>query len=197
MKIRCKIMRSGGSRIPMPGPTPEGIEYHFCPNNMGDHVAEVEDLAHIQRFLSIPEGYEPYGEDAVAETEQIVAEVNDLSDFEKRIIVQGGDLDKMTVEELREEYHRVFGHAAPPLVRYDTLLRKLTAARLPEFNITPKLPTPTEGDGEVADGLPTPPAAGGEPPPPAEAEDAPTGDTQAEAEADPKVVKQRAKARKK
>ena len=31
-----------------------GTKYHFAPNDEGAHVAEVEDRAHIQRFLSIP-----------------------------------------------------------------------------------------------------------------------------------------------
>jgi hypothetical protein len=31
-----------------------GVKYHFKPNADGAHVAEVENPAHIQRFLSIP-----------------------------------------------------------------------------------------------------------------------------------------------
>jgi hypothetical protein len=44
-----------------------GVKYHFKPNADGAHVAEVENPAHIQRFLSIP-SFSVYVPDADAAT---------------------------------------------------------------------------------------------------------------------------------
>jgi len=55
MKIECILKREGGSVVDL-----GGIEYHFEPFTDGAHVAEVEDKAHIDRFLSISEGYKLY-----------------------------------------------------------------------------------------------------------------------------------------
>lgn len=55
MKIECILKREGGSVVDL-----GGIEYHFEPVADGAHVAEVEDKAHIDRFLSISEGYKLY-----------------------------------------------------------------------------------------------------------------------------------------
>lgn len=52
MKIECKLQRKGGSHIEIGGTT-----YHFAPQEDGRHVAEVTNERHIERFLSIPEGY--------------------------------------------------------------------------------------------------------------------------------------------
>lgn len=53
MLIRCKQVRKGGTEILMGDMT-----YQFTPNNDGDHVCDVVDDAHIERFLAIPEGFE-------------------------------------------------------------------------------------------------------------------------------------------
>lgn len=55
MKIECILKREGGSVVDL-----GGIEYHFEPLADGAHVADVEDKAHIDRFLSISEGYKLY-----------------------------------------------------------------------------------------------------------------------------------------
>ena len=52
MKIECLLRRSGGSHVSL-----GGTEYHFAPDTDGRHVADVADEDHIDRFLSIPEGY--------------------------------------------------------------------------------------------------------------------------------------------
>lgn len=69
MLIESKLRRTGGTLIPM-GDT----QYHFKPVGEADkapHVAEVEDEAHIERFLSITEAFrqaeaEPAAEPASA-----------------------------------------------------------------------------------------------------------------------------------
>lgn len=56
MLIECKIKRKGGSRIVML----DGTTYHFAPAdgaNAAPHVAFVTEPAHIERLLSITEGY--------------------------------------------------------------------------------------------------------------------------------------------
>lgn len=52
MKIECTLKRKGGTHVDMPGK-----KYHFEPQEDGRHIAEVEDDAHIERFLSITEAY--------------------------------------------------------------------------------------------------------------------------------------------
>lgn len=55
MKIQCILERKGGTVAEI-----GGIEYHFEPLEDGAHVAEVENEAHIDRFLSIAEAYKVY-----------------------------------------------------------------------------------------------------------------------------------------
>jgi hypothetical protein len=55
MDIECILKREGGSKIDLDGTT-----YHFKPNTVGAHVADVEDKAHRNRFLAISEGYQIY-----------------------------------------------------------------------------------------------------------------------------------------
>lgn len=59
MQIQCTIKRKNGSRC-----TLGNTEYHFVPNDAGDHVCEVKNEDHIARFLSIP-GYESYKTDKI------------------------------------------------------------------------------------------------------------------------------------
>lgn len=55
MKIACLGIRDGGTKVDI-----DGLEYHFQPLEDGAHVAEVEDEAHIDRFLSISDHYKVY-----------------------------------------------------------------------------------------------------------------------------------------
>jgi hypothetical protein len=56
MKIECKLKRAGGTVAEL-----EGVEYHFAPQDDGAHVVEIENVEHIERFLSIPSAYCIYG----------------------------------------------------------------------------------------------------------------------------------------
>lgn len=58
MLIQCTIKRQGGSRV-----TLGDQRYHFAPDDLGRHVAEVTDEAHIARLLSIS-AYVALGDDA-------------------------------------------------------------------------------------------------------------------------------------
>lgn len=55
MKIACLGLREGGTKVDI-----DGLEYHFEPLEDGAHVADVEDEAHIDRFLSISDHYKVY-----------------------------------------------------------------------------------------------------------------------------------------
>lgn len=52
MKIESIIRREGGSKVRL-----GSREYRFQPDDKGRHVAEVKDKAHVERLLSIKEGY--------------------------------------------------------------------------------------------------------------------------------------------
>jgi len=52
MIIECRLKRPGGSDIDI-----DGVVYEFRPNQKEQHVCEVENEVHAQRFLSIVEAY--------------------------------------------------------------------------------------------------------------------------------------------
>lgn len=55
MKIQTTLIRQGGTIADI-----DGIAYHFEPLDDGAHVADVTREDHIDRFLSIAEGYKVY-----------------------------------------------------------------------------------------------------------------------------------------
>ncbi len=55
MKIQCVLLRDGGTKTDL-----DGMLYHFEPLADGAHVADIENEAHIDRFLAISEGYKIY-----------------------------------------------------------------------------------------------------------------------------------------
>ena len=61
MLILSKIKRNPGTFVTMQ----DGTRYAFMPNDADDHVAEVENPAHIERFLSIPEGFGIYSGEVI------------------------------------------------------------------------------------------------------------------------------------
>lgn len=73
MLIECIIQRAGGTEVVF-GSGRKAVNYHFKPDDEGRHVCDVEDEAHIERFLSITEGYEEVGAERV-EVEQEAAPV--------------------------------------------------------------------------------------------------------------------------
>lgn len=106
MLIESKLRREGGSRIQIGNET-----YHFAPDGEGRHVCEVTNKAHIQRFLSITEGFrlvgaedeeqpappppsgDPLSGDAPVE---MVDDENDEADDES--------IDDLDLDELAERY---------------------------------------------------------------------------------------------
>ena len=65
MKIECILNREGGTLAEI-----DGVEYHFAPQADGPHVAEIEEAAHIERFLAMPEGYRIFREQEAAKPER-------------------------------------------------------------------------------------------------------------------------------
>lgn len=55
MLIQCLIKRIGGTRAEI-----DDKQYHFKPNELGDHVCEVADNKHVQRFLKVDDAYTIY-----------------------------------------------------------------------------------------------------------------------------------------
>lgn len=53
--IESKLKRQGGTILPF-----GAITYHFLPYTDGAHVCEIANEEHIDRLLSIPEGYRVY-----------------------------------------------------------------------------------------------------------------------------------------
>lgn len=145
MLIRCKIKRKAGTNT-----TIDGTTYSFTPDAHGEHVCEVTNEAHIQRLLLIPEGYEPYGDESRAEAAAIVTRENALDADEERIIVVPLDLQNATYEELSAEYRREFGRAANPVMKHETLLKKLIAHRIKKATPAPAPTQPSAEQGASA-----------------------------------------------
>lgn len=103
MLIESKIIRPGGSHVSI-----DKTEYHFAPDKDGKHVCEVADKRHIQRFLSIPEGFKIAGADddpevevrtvttGPFESEPVLEEVDDDEPED--------DIDELGLEELEVRY---------------------------------------------------------------------------------------------
>lgn len=52
MKVESLIRRKNGTKITM-----QGTPYHFRPDELGRHVADIINKSHLKKFLAIPEGY--------------------------------------------------------------------------------------------------------------------------------------------
>ncbi len=96
MQIESIIRRQNGTRV-----TLGSTEYHFQANAEGAHVADVENDAHIQRFLSIPEGFKIYR--TVEQQPEVVSAGTPATD------VPEGVQPALTVDELKAAYEAKFG----------------------------------------------------------------------------------------
>jgi len=101
MKIECKIIRDGGSKVDI-----GGIEYHFEPLDDGAHVAEVANPDHADRFLGIADGYKLYRGELSPKGEPrtlTMAVVNDsadvrLSESVNARVLHGSNVHQATYE---------------------------------------------------------------------------------------------------
>lgn len=68
--VECILKRAGGSKVEMA----DGTTYHFTPDQEGRHVAVVQDMSHVTRFMQIPEGYRILELISMAEAAKTVVE---------------------------------------------------------------------------------------------------------------------------
>lgn len=136
MLILSKIKRNPGTFITMQ----DGTRYAFMPNEIGDHVAEVENPTHIERFLSITEGFGIYSGEVIPEG--VVAEALDADDDEAD---DDGDddlldddlspapdampLEHMTLADLQAIYERELGRKPHHRAGSEKLIEDITTHR--------------------------------------------------------------------
>lgn len=75
MQIECILKREGGTKAEI-----GGLEYHFKPLEDGAHVADVQEKAHIDRFLSISEAYKLYHGDLKTDAVPVAIKPTVLTD---------------------------------------------------------------------------------------------------------------------
>lgn len=118
--IECKLIREGGTFASI-GTT----EYHFAPQADGAHVAHVDDDEHVDRFLSIPDGYRLY-----RGASKPASKVEAQAAPEAAVIepVQDEPAQKDEREALADEYEALYGerpHARTGVKK----LREMIAAK--------------------------------------------------------------------
>lgn len=131
MKIESILTRNGGTKIHFGTPgQANSVEYHFKPDESGRHVAEVKYRAHIDRLLSISEGFRVVidgdeapevdeADDAGEETEED-SDAGDASD----------DLDILDKHALSKEYERVYGETPVAALSKAKLIEAIRARRV-------------------------------------------------------------------
>lgn len=132
MKIECKIRRQGGSVI-----TLDGKRYHFAPDDLGRHVAEVTHQAHIDRFLEIP-GYREVADDgeapatATTEAETLTPEEPELEPEPVEEPEEPGepeepeeDDEERALETARQAYREAFGKKPNARMHADTMWERI------------------------------------------------------------------------
>lgn len=106
-----------------------GTKYHFAPNDEGAHVAEVEDRAHIQRFLSIPSFVVYSGEAPAADAPVAPAPVEPVAPAPA-----GGDdqqptpLEEAPDEVLTQLYEEAYGKKPHHKVKRDKIIEMIRKA---------------------------------------------------------------------
>lgn len=113
MKIECKLKRQGGSLV-----TLGGKEYHFTPDQLDRHVAEVTDEAHIERFLEIPQ-YREIKDDAPAKVEPTTSG-DTLTPQD-----EDGDEGELDIEQARQAYFDAFGKKPHHAMHADTMYERI------------------------------------------------------------------------
>ncbi len=122
MKIECKIRRQGGSLI-----TLDGERYHFAPDDLGRHVAEVTQQAHIDRFLEIP-GYREVADDgeapatATTEAETLAPEEPEEPGEPEE---PDEDDEERALETARQAYREAFGKKPNARMHADTMWERI------------------------------------------------------------------------
>ncbi len=119
MKIRCKLIREGGTTIDI-----DGEEYHFADDGKGNHVAEVSNKAHIKCLLSIKEAYVAHGDKPAAD-EADEEEQDEGNDIDLKV------MDKEALLAMAEE-KQIEVNPDTPLPALRKKLAKAIAAKAAE-----------------------------------------------------------------
>ncbi len=112
MKIQCILPRKGGTRVEI-----DGIEYHFEPFADGAQVADIESEKHIDRFLSISEGYRLY---RGASSPEVASEAESET--------APGSTSEENRDELAAAYAAKFGKKPHYRAKLETIKAELEAA---------------------------------------------------------------------
>lgn len=128
MRIESILRRKGGTKV-----TLDGVEYHFKPDPDGREFADVTNEEHIGVFLSIREGYRLAGSKTQAEPPPAVkpaatvkpAPVDAPAPPSQAEGPLPGSLEKLDRHELADLYKKHFGHAPPPRLKPEKILRAL------------------------------------------------------------------------
>lgn len=119
--IECKLIREGGTFASI-GTT----EYHFAPQADGAHVAHVEDDEHVDRFLSITDGYRLY-RGAAKPAANVEAQAAPVAETViEPVQDEPAQLDERA--QLVADYTRLYGKAPRANASIDKL-RELIAAK--------------------------------------------------------------------
>lgn len=130
MLILSKIKRNPGTFITMK----DGTRYAFMPNDAGDHVSEVEAPAHIERFLSIPEGFGVYSPGEVIPASVVTEALDDDGDDDSLDDDLSDEpdampLEHMTLADLQAIYEREIGRKPHHRAGADKLIEDITEHR--------------------------------------------------------------------
>jgi len=117
MKIKSRIKREGGSLI-----TIGDERYHFTPDELGRHIAEVTDPEHIERFLSIPtfealDDPEPNADVTATNTGETLVPQGEEPDEEEE-----AELD---LEQARQAYFEAFGKKPHHAMHAETMYERI------------------------------------------------------------------------
>lgn len=112
----------------------DGTRYAFEPNEAGDYVAEVENTTHIERFLSIPEGYGIYSGEVIPAdvAREALDQPDDDDDDDDEAPDDEGDtipLQAMTETDLRALYEAELGRKPHHRAGMERLIDEITAHR--------------------------------------------------------------------
>ena len=134
MLILSKIKRAKGTFIEMA----DGTRYAFLPNEAGDHVAEVENPKHIERLLSITEGYGVYSGEVIPASVVVAALAADEPDDDDQDEDEDVDpipepvdmlLEHMTLTDLKATYERELGRKPHHRAGVDKLIEDINEHR--------------------------------------------------------------------
>ena len=133
MLILSKIKRNPGTFIEMA----DGTRYAFMPNDAGDHVAEVENPKHIERLLSISEGFGIYSGEVIPESVVAAALASQeppdqvFDPQSPATITEPVDmpLEHMTLADLQATYERELGRKPHHRAGIEKLIEDITAHR--------------------------------------------------------------------